>query len=554
MNTRYPLSSAFSFLPFSACALGVLLSPLAHANFVNGDFEASPDFSGWSQSGYSIPAAIPTFPPQAWADLGLILDNANIRSAILGAGQEALTNNALAWTDRVARVHTANSSTGIGRKASAIEQTITLAASDFDALDNQVHVRFVAAPVLEDPGHAAEEQPYFFIEITKADGTRLFQTFNFANQAGVPWVTFGGIKYTDWQAFDIALDPALVAAGDAITLKVVAAGCGPSGHAGSVYLNNVRTSNTVNGASLWVNASAPAAVARHTNPDGSTDITYTYQYTNNGNTAVTNVVVKPAMPVATDGTSTRFVAIGTPTHGSCAAPADGVGSTNEALCTLGTLAPGLTGSFTMTVRVPASTLGDQVNNGTYPIQGTNVPLLLGPLVKTSLLADLVPDLSQLPAGGGSVGVAYPPTASFSCVNQGSTTAIGNTLCSINNLPPGVTVGQCTVSPPTPGKAWQAGDAVPPAAVVNCPVSGTPTGPAPAPLEVVTGSDNDGTPGNNTAQLVPVAPAPAPAPAPEPAPAPTPAPVPTPVPTLSEWAMLLIAGSLAGLGVRRRSGV
>ncbi|WP_460480061.1 IPTL-CTERM sorting domain-containing protein [Comamonas humi] len=485
---------------------GLLLAVAAHADFVNGGFEATPDFSGWTQKGYTIPGAIPSFPPTTESDLGLTPNAANIRSAVLSAGSESLTGGALAWSDKVARVHTAVNANGKNNRASAIEQSIVVANGDIDA-DGKVHIRFTAAPVLEDPGHQSDEQPYFFIEITKADGTSLFHTFNFANQAGVPWVAVGGIKYTDWQAFDIPLDPGLVALGDTVTVKVIAAGCGPSGHAGAVYLNNVRSGNgNVQGASLWVTAEGPAAVNRHTNPDGTTDVTYTYTYKNNGNAAVSNVTVNPAMPQTTDSTpkDTSFVGITQPSFGggACTAPAGGVGSTSPAACSIGTLQPGESGTFTMTVRVPADTAADLLNNGTYPIAGTGVPSLLGPLVKTNLLADMVPDVSQLPPGGGVVGTPYPAGAAFSCTNQGSTAA-QNASCAATGLPAGVTVGQCTISPPTPALNWSQGSAVPAAATVTCPVTGTPTTTPANPPKVTTGGDNDGDPGNNQQELAPV---------------------------------------------------
>ncbi|MFT4194225.1 IPTL-CTERM sorting domain-containing protein [Ottowia sp.] len=523
----------------AACAAGLLLASAAQADFVNGNFEDATDFSGWTRDGLTIPSVIPTFPPTTETDLGLTYGvSANDNSAILDAGSATTsTGGGLSWSDRVARVHTEIAG-GVGNnnKASSIEQSITITASDVDS-DGLVHVRLTAAPVLQDPGHDDDEQPYFFIEITKADGTSLWHTFNFANEDGVPWVTYSDWKYTDWQAFDVSLDATQVGVGDTIKLKVIAAGCGPGGHAGAVYLNNVRTASSVDGASLWVTATGPAVVERYTNADGSTTITYTYTYTNNGTTTVDNVVVNPAMPVDTTGTSTTFVSITDPTTGgTCTGP--DVGSTDAATCSIGTLAPGESGTFTMTVLVAAGTTADQVNNGTYPISGTGVPELLGPLVETDLIADLVPDISNLPAGGGTTNVPYPAGASFSCINQGSTTAVGNTLCQVDNLPPGVTVGQCTISPPTPAIDWNAGDPVPPAAVVTCPVTGTPTGPAPGVLQGVTGSDNDGNTSNNTVlQAVVVTPA-------------------TAVPTLGEWGMMLMAGLLAGLGLgraRRRRG-
>lgn len=495
---KNPLWQRWSRLTWALCAGGLLLSSAAHADFVNGNFEATPALDGWTQNGLVIPARIPNFPPVTAADLGLKPNAANNRSAVLDAATDASTNNQLSWQDRVARVHTSDHASGMSNRGSSIEQEITISAADVDA-DGRVHIRFTAAPVLESPNHDPNEQPYFFIEITKDDGTTLFSTFNFASQAGIPWVVLTDSKgvptvtYTDWQAFDIPLDPKQVAVGSKVTLKVIAAGCGKGGHTGAVYLNNVRTSTKVSGTSLWVTAEGPGSVKRHTNPDGTTDVTYTYVYKNDGNTTVNNVTVQPAMPETTDATpkSTSFVAIGKPSFGggSCTAPA---AAGAAATCNIGTLAAGESGMFTMTVRVPADTRADQLNNGTYPIAGDSVPTLLGPLVKTALLADMVPDLSQLPAST-ELGANY--SGSFSCTNQGATTALAAS-CTASGLPQGVTVGQCTLSPSSPLANWAAGDSVPPAATVTCPVSGTVSVSGATTVSVTADASNDGDKSNN----------------------------------------------------------
>lgn len=478
-----------SRLMLALSAGGLMLASAARADFVNGNFDATPAFDGWTHAGHTIPKVIPTFPPLTLSDLGLSSAEvpANDKSAVLSAGNDVTTGGQLTWSDPVARVHTSDKGSGRGNKASSISQQITIAAGDVD-VDGKVHIRFTAAPVLDEPGHPEEEQPYFFIEITKADGTSLFSTFNFANQAGIPWKKEGDVTFTDWQAFDIALDPAQVAVGDQVKLTVIAAGCGQSGHTGAVYLNNIRTTNTVSGASLWVTAEGPDAVRKHTNPDGSTDVTYTYTYRNDGSTTVDNVTVTPSMPQTTETTpvDTSLVSIGNPsTSGaSCNGTA---GSTGAASCTIGRLAPGESGTFTMTVRVPAGTAADSLNNGSYPIAGTAVPPLLGPLVKTALLADMVPDLGNLPATG-LIGQSY--SGSYSCTNQGSTSALSPT-CDVSGLPQGVAVGQCKLNVSGVVSNWSAGTAVPPAGTVTCPVSGTITAPSGLVPEVTTGAGNDG---------------------------------------------------------------
>lgn len=376
---------------FGTLSLG--LASVAQADFVNGDF-ASGDFTGWTQNAYLVPTTgiTGTFPPTTEAHLQLTPSGTPM-SAVLGPGSAASTGGALSWSGNTARVH--DEVSGYNRTVSSIEQTITVAAGDVDT-DGRVHVRFNAAPVLEDPSHAANEQPYFFIEITGAGGASLFHTYNFAGESGVPWQTSGGYKFTDWQAFDVALDPGVVTVGSTITLKAIAAGCSPTAHAGAVYLRGARTARLVAGASLWISATGPAQACAGSN------VTYTYTYENNGSDPMTNVMVEAEMPQTSDPLTTTFVSISNPTFGggTCSAPAN---PGDPALCNIGTLQPGELGTFTMTISVPASATGNSLNNGNYTISGNDpasaLITQLGPLVRTVLdicraPPTLVPTLGQ----------------------------------------------------------------------------------------------------------------------------------------------------------------
>jgi hypothetical protein len=192
----------------------------------------------------------------------------------------------------------------------------------------------------------------------------------------------------------------------------------------------------------------------------------------------------------------------------------------------------------MTVKVPLGTPGDQINNGNYTIGGDGVATLMGAMVQTNLLdaassSDMTTNPSGLPPKG-TVGVPYPPTASFSCTNQGAATA-NNAICGVTGLPPGVTVGQCKVN----GVDWAQGDAVAAGETVVCPVSGTPTAPGTSNVQVTTGADNDVTPANNQVAASPVVIA-------------SPA-GPASIPTLSEWGLILMSGlmGIMGWGMARR---
>ena len=376
---------------------GFALATAAHADYTNGNFETG-DFTGWTVQGHSIPAQIPTFPPATVADLGLGAGTS--MSAVLPAGSAATTNNILTWSSQAARIH--DEVAGSNNRASSITQRLTVGPGDLDP-DGKVHVRFSAAPVLQDPGHAPNEQPYFFIELTNiTQATSVFHTFNFANESGVPWQTYGGNTFTDWQAFDIPLTVGTdVVMGDEIELVLVGAGCGQSGHAGALYVDNVRTQLAIAGASAWITTAGPATMCLS---PGGTTVTYTYTFQNNGSDPLTNVAASLVMPQTSDANVALFVSITNPTFGggTCAGP---VNPGDPATCNIGTLQPGDQGTFSMTVQIPAGATGTSINNGNYVITGvggTAVPVQvsqLGPLFRTILTVCAAPPPTLVPTLG-----------------------------------------------------------------------------------------------------------------------------------------------------------
>lgn len=494
-------------LPALLAAAGM---PAAHAqnitNLQNLDFENATDFQGWTRKAYTVdgtngipglqPGATPKRSPTSLADLNLteVAASASTSAVIRGAAVNDNHNAGLSvpsWGSAVARIHSGDGGSpsgtgGSSNHSSGIEQTFTVTAADIGK-----RITFAAAPVLGEPAqpHPDHRQAYFFISITNVtQNTTLYTAFNFAGESGVNWQSVSSWKFTNWQLVDVQLDAAKVAPGDDIKIEVIAAGCADGGHAGYVYLDVPK--------GLEVVATADKPVYElHSNPDGSTDVVYTYTYRNTGDTAVSNVTVRPTIPALSAGASgagnTTFRGVDA-NGGTCTnVPAQGATSTTMA-CDFGTLNPGASGTFTMTVRVPPGVSADKVVNGSYPVSGTGAQTMDGPVVRSELLADMVPDLAGLP-GTYALGQSY--SGSFTCTNQGSTAATGAT-CSVANLPPDVTTGQCTMG----GANWNAPAAVPAAGVVTCPVSGTPqTEDGAHNVTVTTGAGNDGDTGNNTAQ-------------------------------------------------------
>ena len=150
--------------------------------------------------------------------------------------------------------------TGNNHNVNSLAQTMTIAGGDVDPNDNQVHVRFVVAPVLQNPAHPIEQQPYYFVQLTNITrSTILYTDFNLSAQPGVPWKTINGgtaneIDYTDWQLVDIAPGNANLAMGDQVKLEVIASGCSLNAHFGQIYVDGVGT--TIPG--LYVSGTGPA--------------------------------------------------------------------------------------------------------------------------------------------------------------------------------------------------------------------------------------------------------------------------------------------------------
>jgi len=357
---------------------------VSSALFANGGFEdgtnnASPP--SWTVTAFTN-HGVTIQTPQTRSGLDLrTTGNPTLRTVTLvapaGAGPESQADpdlgtnasfrwpkfgNAVAIVNRQGNTHNANS----------MKQTMTVGAADIDSADGLAHVRFVAAPVLQDYGHPAEEQPYFFIQLkneTKG-GEILYQDFNYANQPGVPWKHVGSgqntIRYTDWALVDIAPGSAKLAPGDVVELEIIAAGCKFDAHYGHVYVDGLGP--TVPG--VFVSATGPSAANQNT------DITYVLTYKNGGTDPAGNVIVEFNTPPGTTFTSVNAPGL------NCTPPA--VGTAGLVSCTVGNLAPGAGGSFPVTVHINNGTAPGTITAGNYSVKGDSISPLLGPKVYTNV--------------------------------------------------------------------------------------------------------------------------------------------------------------------------
>ena len=354
----------------------------ARASFTNAGFESN-SFSSWTVNSWTFASPLSPYPPTSIQGLGLTSASSNGFTNIVSAGTDANTNNNLQYPLYGTHAAVVNFG-GTTHTASSIYQTATMASSDIDQSDSKIHIRFAIAPVLENPAHPANEQPFFAVEVKDiTKGSTLYFQYNYAGQAGVPWLTGqGSFQYTNWQAIDIAPGAGQLDVGDSVSIQIVASRCEPGGHYGYVYVDAGDTGTFFPG--LQVAASASSANAYR-----GTNFSYTYNYSNTSNAAINSVQVAATLP-----TGTTFVST---TGSSCTQPA--VGSTGTVTCSLGTLAAGASGSFVITVLV-ANSATSPLSNGTYSISGTGTPSLLGPLVQTP-----IPDFTLSGPSGGPINTA-----------------------------------------------------------------------------------------------------------------------------------------------------
>lgn len=346
------------------------VSSLSQFDFVNGNFEAG-NLSSWTVT-TNLNYGIGTFPPTSVANLNLRAGGRALTYARNGATPESVVPAGLAATDtlrypRFGQWSAVINETGSSNNANTLTQTMTTTSADVDPADGNIHVRFALAPVLQNPNHGQTEQPYFYVEIRNAtQNKKLWSSFNFANQAGVPWISTGGgaVQYTNWQLFDVAPGPVDLAVGDKVDAIAIAAGCSAGGHWGHLYVDGFGA--FIPGLTVTAQAAAQA--------NADTDLVYTFLAKNGGASAASNVVVEEFLPAGTTYVTTS--------GGNCTFTA---GPPPKISCALGSLPAGGSTSFKLTVHINAGATGT-INNGNYNISGTGVSPLIGPLVQTAITA------------------------------------------------------------------------------------------------------------------------------------------------------------------------
>ncbi len=362
------------------------------AVFVNGGFEAGAANApppSWTVNTFIDPqdVGVTIQSPQTRAGLNLAVGGIPLTLTLNAPGgpltqaDNNLGNGASLRWPRFGNKAALVNQGGNNQNVNAMAQTMTIGAGDVDPVDNQVHIRFAVAPVLQNPLHPAERQPYYFVQLTNVTQNKIVYTdFNLSAQPGVPWKTVNGntaqeIDYTDWQLVDISPGGGALVAGDQVKLELMASGCSQGAHFGKLYVDGTG-GVTVPG--LFVSGTA-AKVA-----PACSNLTYNLAYQNGSAVNETGIVVNFTTPPNT--TYQSFNAPGL----TCTSPA--VGATGVVSCTVGNLAAGAAGSFQITVNINCAATGTIVQ-GNYEIHSNQETPLLGSHVNTKIGCAVDPDCS-----------------------------------------------------------------------------------------------------------------------------------------------------------------
>jgi hypothetical protein len=214
----------------------------APAVFVNGGFEQN-SLSGWTLGGGSNPGL--TGAPPFTGSSVQITPGAPGPASVVGAIADPRAPGIT--LPRVGGYTAKINDEATGALLTTMSQTDTITAADVDPSDGLPHLRFSFAPVLDDPAHSPEQQPYFYVVVRNvADNSVLFEQFAYSGQPGVTFQQGTGTwKYLPFQNVDAVLPASAV--GQQISLTVVGADCSLSGHAGYVYVDGFGSAPVGNG-------------------------------------------------------------------------------------------------------------------------------------------------------------------------------------------------------------------------------------------------------------------------------------------------------------------
>ena len=202
----------------AASAVGLSTSAMA-VGFVNGGFETG-DFTGWTVQHGTYSGGVVS---------GLTTSTST--ASVVGVGHvDPYSPFDLPFNGNyMAQLNTYIAPAG-GRDVTRISQTATM-----DVGTTDLYINWGA--VLEDPGHANSDEPFFSI-LVKKNGSTVYTVVHDANDGG--WASLGNgpdgviTYYKSGQASVTGLT-----GGDSIYVELTVADCGLGGHAAWAYLDGI---------------------------------------------------------------------------------------------------------------------------------------------------------------------------------------------------------------------------------------------------------------------------------------------------------------------------
>jgi uncharacterized repeat protein (TIGR01451 family) len=198
--------------------------------------------------------------------------------------------------------------------------------------------------------------------------------------------------------------------------------------------NDPNSANDASMTTATANASADVAVTKTgaAAVEANTDLTYTITVTNNGPSDASTIVLTDAVP--TNTTFVSFMQNGGPSFACVPPPVGGTGSLN---CTLTTLVPGNTATFSFVVHVTASTPNGTIITNTANVSTTTPdPISANDSATATANVAAVADLVVTKSGPSSIDADSDITYVITLTNEGPSDATTVTLT--DPLPPQTT--------------------------------------------------------------------------------------------------------------------
>lgn len=214
--------------------------PTANAIYLNGDFENG-DFSHWTE-GFGYNPGLKGSPPFTHKDIKINRGGKRILNMVGATSDPRAPHLTLPrqgnYTAKVNDEFNGAHLNHISQKASITEE-------DRDPSDGKLHVRFNYAAVLEDPGHIANNQPYFHVQLKDLTTDEiLYEDFAYSNQPGREFyttITYGNDGSNSiWRStpfIDVDIEVPDTKVGHELEVRVIGAQCAQTGHGGYVYVD-----------------------------------------------------------------------------------------------------------------------------------------------------------------------------------------------------------------------------------------------------------------------------------------------------------------------------